>query len=146
MVSKFYIQGKIDSVHNSIGYIAKKASPLECADLHFLTETVKGAIENAAHHLDDMQDFAECRVMIFRLTMHLKNKFTQIKDGMPSEALNDVRWCLENIGCIFVELGVSDDELKTYDWCYNCDEDFSIEETHSSLMQPEDSEAEIPVK
>ena len=145
MVSKYYLQGKIESVDACVGYIAGKANPKDCADLHFLTKTVKGAIDNAAHRLDDMHEFPECRVMIFRLVMHLKNKFTEINKYAEPESLNDIRWCFENIGCIFIELNVSDEELAAHDWCFD-EEENARTRTLLNLNPPEESEIPIEVE
>ena len=145
MVSKYYLQGKIESVDHSIGYFSNAVNPKDYANLHFLTKTVKGAIDNAAHRLDDMQEFPECRVMIFRLLMHLKNKFTEIKRYAESEFINEIRWCFENIGCIFIELKVSDEELAAHDWCFD-EEANARTRTLLNLNPPEESEIPIEVE
>lgn len=152
MVSKSYIQQKVESIDNSIGYICKQIGPQDSAMVVFLTKTLKGAVENAAHHTDDMLNYPECCSIIWLLAMHLQCKFESIKNEVEDtlafsedekkSLMPDIDWCISRTKCIFSELPNVED-LPDFDDGIPLDlEDFSIEETHASLMQPEDSESE----
>ena len=129
MVDKHYIEGKVTSIDNTIGYICKHIEPQDSAMIFFLTKTLKGAIENAAHSEGDMENYPECSAMIWTVTRQLLNKFVQIKNHITESMayqedtkknlLNELRWCFDRISCIIKEL----EEVEF--------SDHDIEETHT---------------
>ena len=133
MVSKSYLQGKINNVQESIGFIAGRSNPADCAMLYFLTNTTKDAIDNAAHHTGDLTPHPECSETIRLLVMQLRSKFVEVKEYVKPSVLNDINWCLDRLACIIVELPPHDDGR---------DADADV---HYSESIPEDSDSPDPI-